>query len=436
METPKKEKERRVNGIGLSLTVLIILGTAGHANSELPSLHGFAETAVGFKVSDDTTKRDDVNMLEGRLQLKATHYLTGEHYLAEKGAIFTVKGDFITDGYFSGATDFDLRALNLSFTPFRLVDVKIGRQVLTWGTGQYLFVNDLFPKDYVSFYIDRDDEYLKKPSDALKMSFYPRWANIDFVVIPYFEPNTMPKGDRLSFFDSFTGGIVGVKSDRHLISPPFQMSNNEYAARIYRSFGSHEYAFYTFRGFDKIARSYKDESARQLYYERLDVYGGSVRGPFAGGIGNIEFGYYNSREDTDGSDRLVQNSMVKVLAGYDKDLGGDLRAGVQYLLEKTLDYGNYRENLLARDFRWDEHRHVVTLSLNKQFWRQTLNVALFNYYSPSDNDGYIRPSVSYDVTDQWKVAAGANIPWGEDDLTEFGQMQYNKNVYLRVRYSF
>ncbi len=49
-----------------------------------------------------------------------------------------------------------------------MVNLKIGRQVFTWGTGDYLFINDLFPKDYESFYIGRDDEYLKRPSEAVK----------------------------------------------------------------------------------------------------------------------------------------------------------------------------------------------------------------------------------------------------------------------------
>ena len=36
-------------------------------------------------------------------------------------------------------------------------DLKIGQQVLTWGTGDYVFLNDLFPKDYQSFFSGRDD---------------------------------------------------------------------------------------------------------------------------------------------------------------------------------------------------------------------------------------------------------------------------------------
>ena len=52
------------------------------------------------------------------------------------------------------------------------LDVKLGRQVLTWGTGDLLFLNDLFPKDWVSFFAGRDDEYLKAPSNTLRATQY------------------------------------------------------------------------------------------------------------------------------------------------------------------------------------------------------------------------------------------------------------------------
>ncbi len=425
----------RKYAVQLFILFISLIASPNWAISALPEMHGFFEFDYGVKASDDNTKRDDFNLFEQRLQLKSSYFFKGDHYLSEKGASVNFKGDFTMDEYFSGKTEFDLRGLNLSLTPYDFMDMKLGRQVLTWGTGDYLFVNDLFPKDYISFFSGRNDEYLKKPSDALKLSLYPTWGNVDFIVST-FEQNTQAKGDRLSFFDQFQGGIAGINSDRDLLEPALKLSNNEYYLRYYRSLGSNELAFYYFRGFDKNAISTKNEAARELFYRRLDVYGWSVRGPFANGIGNIEFGYYNSREDANGSDRLIANSMVKILSGYEKDLGHDLKVGFQYLYEQRLNYNNYSKNLLPTDFVFDEFRHLLTQRITKLYKNQTVTVSLFNFYSPSDKDGYIRPSVSYDATDQWKLSLGANIPWGEDDITEFGQMKKNKNVYVRARYSF
>lgn len=425
---------RRITYAALIAAAVGTISAPAYA-AEWPELHGFAEVDAAAKFDGGNTKHEDYNLLEQRVQLKSTVFISGDNYFAEKSGILNFKGDFTVDEYFGGKTGFELRELNLGLTPLDILDVKAGRQVLTWGTGDYLFINDLFPKDYISFFAGRDDEYLKKPSDALKMSFYPSWGNVDAVVMA-FEPNTTAKGDRLSFYDVFRGGLAGRESDRELLEPSRQANNLEYALRYYRSIGSNEVALYYFRGFDKNPTSIKSLLESQLFYRRIDVYGWSVRGPVAGGIGNAEFGYTRSREDSDGIDRLVENSQLKALAGYSKDLGNDLKIGVQYQLDKRLDYDAYLAALQPGDLMLDEYRHLLTQRITKQFLRQTLTVSLFNFYSPSDKDGYIRPVVSYDWTDQWKVTLGANIAWGDDDYTEFGQMKQNKNIYVRLRYSF
>ncbi len=407
------------------------------AYAGLSNWHGFVEGAFGGVVSEDNpTKHPHYDMAEQRLQLKNQYSFDGDDPLSRWRAVFRFKGDFIVDEYFSGKTDFDLREASLSFTPFQFMDVKAGSQVLTWGTGDYLFINDVFPKDYVSFYMGRDDEYLKKPSYAIKTSFYPEFANFDFVMIPYFTPNTMPEGDRLSFYDSFQGGIAGRNSDRDLLEPGFQVKNFEYAGRLYRNFNGTEAAVYLYRGFDKIARSYKNEAARQLYYERQDVFGASLRGSFLGGIANIEGGYLHSPEDASGDNRLVENSSMRFMVGYDKDLGNDFKIGLQYYYQDMLEYGAYKRSLLPQDIVFDRDEHIITQRLTKLFKSQTVRMSLFNFYSPSNNDGYVRFSVDYDITDHWKLTSGLNIPWGAGDDTEFAQMKKNKNIYVRVRYSF
>ena len=399
------------------------------------TLNGFVESAAGARWQGVDTKRDDLVLLESRLQLKAIHYVDGENFWAHRQTVLNFKGDFFVDGYFAGKTGFALREANAAFSPVPFADIKAGRQVLTWGTGDLLFVNDLFPKDYISFFSGRDDEYLKLPSDAIKTSFFQEWFNTD-VVLMRPRANLTPEGDRLSFYDSFTRQISGRAVDRHLVEPPDQLSNLEYALRTYRTLGSNEAALYFFRGFDRNPSSYKDELNRQLYYRRLDAYGASVRGPFLAGIANLEAGWHLSREDDRGDNRLVENSAFKAMAGYDRDWGNDFRSGVQYLYEQRLDYTAYSAALRPGDLCFDERRHLLTQRLTKQFRRQTVTVALFNFWSPSDKDGYLRPSVSWQATDRWSLVTGLNIPWGDDDYTEFGQMKNNRSAYFRSRYSF
>ncbi len=420
----------------IAVVILSIYAFPAQA-AELPQWQGFVEQAYAGRISRDRlTKHRDYNLLEQRVQLKTRYGIPGENLFSRWNSVVTYKGDFVLDEYFDTTGSYEVRELNLACSPTRMMDIKVGRQVLTWGTGDYLFINDLFPKDYVSFYLGRDDEYLKKPSDALRISLYPKAVNIDFALIPHFIPNTMPEGDRLSFFDSFQGGITGRASERNAVKPAEQAENMQYALRLYRTFGSTEGALYYYRGFDPAPRSYLDEANRQFFYERLDAYGASVRGSFAGGIGNAEIGYYRSRQDAEGNNRLIENSMLKWLIGYEKDLGNDLKVGAQYLFEQKLDYAAYQEALLSSDYFWDEYRHLLTQRITKFYKNQTVMVGLFNFWSPSDKDGYARASCAYDITDQWKLTFGINIPWGEDDITDFGMMKKNKNAFVRVRYNF
>ena len=96
----------------------------------------------------------------------------------------------------------------------------------------------------------------------------------------------------------------------------------------------------------------------------------------------------------------------------------------------------YKGTLPAGAASKDEFRHVLTLRLTKLLMNQNLRLSLFVYYSPSDQDGYIRPKIHYKVTDQWAIETGANIFVGKDEYTFFGQFQDNTNAYASIRWSF
>ncbi|MEE9613771.1 MAG: hypothetical protein V3W31_02315 [Thermodesulfobacteriota bacterium] len=414
----------------LPVCFIFVLFCAPRASAT--ELHGFLEGAYGAKFADKRGERDRYNLMEARLQLKGLYFpaLLEDH----DGELF-FKAEFLADGY-DDDLYFYFRELNLFLSPAESVDMKLGRQVLTWGTGDFLFVNDLFPKDYVAFFTGRADEYLKRPSDAARLWFFTDAASFDFVLIPVFEPNESLRGERVSFYDGIDGEIVGEGSVRSFEEPPRTAENAELAARAYRTFGSVEGAVYFFRGFYKEPRGVLDASKKEFFYPRLNVYGMSLRGPVWGGIGSVELGYYESRDDRGGGDGSVENSSVKYLFGYTRDMGGELKVGLQWLVEEMLDYGEYRRSLPPEARSRDEFRQLLTLRITKLLRSQTLTLSLFTFYSPTDDDVYLRPSVSYAVSDNLKVTAGANLFSGADDHTEFGQLEGNQNAYVRVRYGF
>ncbi|MBM2828789.1 MAG: hypothetical protein HW408_1321, partial [Actinobacteria bacterium] len=328
--------------------------------------------------------------------------------------------------------DADLRELYLDLSPARALDVRAGRQILTWGTGDLIFINDLFPKDFVSFFTGRSMEYLKLGNDAVKFSLYPGPLSLDLVVVPHFTPSEIPKGERLSFFNPFANRIAARGESLSTRKPAAILENTELALRFFRTFGSYEGALYGFRGFFKEPTG-MDPADGTLFFPKLSVYGASLRGPFLQGVASFEFGYYDSREDRPGTNPLIENSSLRYLLGYERELRTDFTVRAQYYLEQMLDYGAYKASLPPGAPGKKEYRHLLFLRLTRFLRHQTVELSLVGFYSPSDEDGMVNPQISCKITDRLSVASGANVFFGKKDFTQFGQLDRDDNLYLRLR---
>ncbi|MDH3359460.1 MAG: hypothetical protein OEL55_01190 [Desulfobulbaceae bacterium] len=388
-------------------------------------LNGFVEMRAGVRTNRELDEKD-LSIGEARLQLDLSKVM-------DWGTL-KLKTDLVGDTVDETAIA-DLRELNLLFSPLDNMDVKVGRQVLTWGTGDLLFINDLFPKDWVSFFIGRDDEYLKAPSDAIKTSLFFDTANIDFVYMPTFNNSNYIDGSRLSYWNP----ILGRNAGRDFVFDDNQRNSfdedDSAAMRISKNISGVEYALYGYYGFWSTPKGL-DPVAMRLTYPGLAVYGGSVRATLLGGIGNFEFGYYDSLDDQDGDNPLLPNSEFRAMTGFERELGQNLTGSVQYYMEWKQDYDEYETFLPAGMKKDDEYRSLLTLRITKLLKNQTLRLSAFAYYSPTDNDSYLRAKAHYKVTDQWAVEAGGNIFLGADDHTFFGQFEDNTNIFAGLRRSF
>lgn len=388
--------------------------------------HGFWELRTGVRVSDDSVQPSDFSLGETRLQLQ-----TDKSW--DRAAIeFT--GDFLLDGV-TEEVDFDLRRLRLTTSLTDNLDLGLGRQVLTWGTGDLLFINDLFPKDWQSFLIGRDVEYLKAPSDALKLSWYNDIVNFDLVYTPQFDSDRFIAGERISFWSPRAGRRIGRDMEVNDDAPDDWFDDDEIAVRLHRTFGSTEVALYGYDGFWKSPAG-QDPVSMEATFPRLSVYGASIRGTLGKGVVNAEVGYYDSRDDRKGDDPFVDNSELRFLIGYERELAKEFTGAFQYYLVHMMDYGSYRDTLPAFIDSRDENRHVFTMRITKLLMNQDLTLSSFLFFSPSDSDGYWRPRVSYKINDSWEVSAGGNLFFGRNDYTFYAQFEDNSNVYMSARYSF
>lgn len=408
-----------------SISLILLLVTP--ALAEEVSLHGFVQGNYAARITGEELpgpEGGDFLLGEERLQIKLA--------ASSQGAGFFLKTDFFRDAV-ARATDTDLREAYLDYGTGAL-DLRIGRQVVTWGVGDLLFINDIFPKDYAAFFSGKPLEYLKIGSDAVKLDLFSDLISVELVATPFFQSDNLPPSQRFFMFDPFPG------VQRTTEEPRAELGNTGLALRLYRNLSGFDAAVYAYKGFLKTPGMRPDDPASPtlvtLFFPRLAVYGASAQGNALGGVVSIEAGYYDSLDDRSGRDPAIPNSIVKYLAGYQRQIWTDFTAGLQYYGEYLMDYGPYRDTLPAGFPSQDRLRQLLTVRLTQFLSYQTLRLSLFTFYSPTDEDYYFIPEVRYSFTDTLWGAAGANIFGGKQDTTFFGQFDKNDNVYVTVRYEF
>lgn len=385
---------------------------------------GFVEGGLGRRVQDDAALDRAETLEELRWRVETERAISR--------LSLGLKADVGYDGV-EGDAFFDLRDLVVSFPLGDTLELKVGHQVQTWGTGDLLFVNDLFPKDFVSFFAGRDDEYLKAPGNAIRLTHYNPLVNADFVWTPIFEPDDYITGERFSFFSPQAGTNVAPEPPLSADKPGETFSNGEFAVRLFRTVAGRELALYGYRGFFKQPSAFTPDGSPA--FAPLGVYGGSLRQPAGPGLLNAEIAWYDSRDDSDGTDPLIPNGQLRLLVGYEWEAAADFTVGLQYYVEAILHYDELTANGRS-SFLPDEYRHVLTNRLTWRTARERYTWSLFAFLSPTDRDIYLRPQMTLRYSDTWSVVAGGNFFAGADRHTFFGQFEEASNVYLRLRFNY
>lgn len=385
-----------------------------------PSWHGFAEWAMASRLERDPALNDRQLLAEIRFRLQTDRQWQG----LDLGLKLDLWRDEVLE-----ETDYQFRELSVGFSPWSGADVTLGRQVLTWGTGDLVFVNDLFPKGY-HYFAGRSEDYLKVPSDALRVSQYSDWLNLDLVVLARFSADEFFTGERFSFYQPATGQIGVPETDLRLREP----GGRDYAIRLHRLIGASEWALYGYDG--HVLQPSLVLETGERGFAPLRAIGASIRQPLFGGIAYLEGARYRSVADRDGMDPAIPNDLDKLLLGFERELATNLTLNVQYLHERTRDYQALLSTALDPAVVPDEHRRLWSSRLTYRSRQDRLVWSLFAFHSPSDKDYHLRPEVSYRHSDRWQWAAGANLFGGEHAQTFLGQLEDNSSLFARLRFNF
>ncbi len=383
---------------------------------------------------DDEKLEKDSDYLVGEERLRLDIYGWSDEIDASARLKVDIFNNEITD-----ESDIDVREAYVDYTTDAF-DFRLGRQVVTWGAGDLLFINDVYPKDWHSFFSGRPLEYLKLGIEGFRTRYSSEYINGEFLLIPFFRPDETPTSEDYYLFNPYA--LVPNQVEE---KPDATFDNLELAGKLYRGLGGFDVAVYYYKGFWRTPSMKVDNPAMPTtatsFYPELFVHGASAQGNLFGGIVSLETGYYYSRDDRNGDDPLIPNSQMRYLTGYQRQLWEDSNLGIKYYDEVMEKYETFKEHLPDGAPLPKEHRDTVTVRLEQYLRHQVWQLSLFTFYSPSDNDSLVQPKVSYKFSDNFSTAWGANVFGGEkdeesEDPTFFGQFDKSDNLYLTMRYDF
>ena len=417
-----------VAGILLQFPVSIFTqATAGERNVEL---HGFLMADFSLRASGQRPEGKegrDLLLAEERLHLDALAWAESIEASAR------LRCDLLLDNV-AEEFEVDLREAYVDYTK-ESFDFRLGRQIITWGVGDLLFINDAFPKDYVSFFSGRPLEYLKLGVDGLRTRYSSALINAELIVIPFFEPNSLPEPDRFLVYNPFPA--IALREEQE---PDTTLENTQLALRLYHRIRDFDVSAYAYRGFWLTPNMRLDDPTAPgraiALYPRLSIYGMSAQGGVLGGVLGFEVGYYVSRDDEKGTDPYTTNSQIRFLIGYQRQLWRDFTWGVQYYGEYMTQHDEYVYSLPEGSAKLHEYRDITTLRLTHLLLHQTLKLSLFAFYSLSDEDYMVIPEAKYGFTDAFSGTLGTNIFGGPGNAPNFGQFDNNDNIYAVAKYAF
>jgi hypothetical protein len=390
-------------------------------------VHGYLLGTVSSRMGGqplNTGEKNNWLLAEERLQVE----LSTES--DEGNTALTGKIDFIND-HVSANADIDVRELYGEYIADAF-ELRIGRQMLTWGVADRLFINDVFPKDWAAFFSGKPLEYMKIGSDMAKISVFGDTWDAEIALIPIAQYDVTPQTDRFVVYSM--PGVTGTQARDKTIS------GSEAAIRLHKAFGNVDMALYAFTGF--WHQPDKGMSGSNAIYPRLNVFGFTAQDTLFGGVLSLEGGFYQSVNDTSGTNALIANSQYRYLIGYEREIATDVTLGLQFYGELMHQHAGYFAsaqpafNAGLGPEPQPAHRKIMTVNLRALWLNQTLTTSLFAMMVGDGGGRMLNPDIHYAVSDELSINAGGHVFQGGPDSWMLGMMKHDDNIYMNVKWSF
>ncbi len=326
----------------------------------------------------------------------------------------------------------ELREIYLEGNPFGNLDIKLGKQIVSWGVANSLRVVDVLnPTDDREFGMT-DLEDIRLPINMTKLDYYIGDLKLEAVAVHEIKFNkSTPFG---SDFNPSTQKINEV-------IPESSAENTEYGLALIGKFSGWDASLHWAQYFDDTAhfKITKVTFIRggavpilEQRHSRLTMGGATLSIPSGNFIWKAEAAKLQGMEFALVTDKTFSRTDVLVGSEYSgwSDTSLTFEFGIQHLNDFDVKLEESPDSQL-------EDRIATTVSFMQDYINQTLHLSLVGMMiGKSGQDGGLnRMSLEYDVMDAFSVTGGVML-YQTGDNAYFKNLNENDRIFFEVRYSF
>ena len=339
-------------------------------------------------------------------------------------------------------------------------DIYLGNQIVTWGrTDGFNPTNNINANDYFFLSAKPDDQ--KLPNFMLRARYrISPTIDIDLIGMPWFRPSVYR-------YDLFSIG-EGVTFETGEL-PEKSIENSSIATRINFDLPAIGFSFSWFHGYDpfygfdvkSIDLSHLQEPGiiYQTDYYQKDAFGADMAFPVRNWVIRTEVAYnqtYNYELYM-----YVPNPDLSLVLGLEHDFLG-IKTIFQYIgkyvsnfqelqkpvlddptdIDQIIQYAEdqiyYESELFNRKvfLQQKQTNHALFLSFTRSFLYDALRADLTGYYNFTSDDYFVRPAITWNITDALSITAGANIMIGQENSVFSYASDVLNGVFAELRVTF
>jgi hypothetical protein len=346
-------------------------------------------------------------------------------------------------------TTFELKEAYAAYKSDK-IDISLGQKIISWGKADIFNpTNNITPNNYFFLSAKPDDQ--KIPNFLLETKFYfGNGINLELIGIPFYKPSVY----RYDLFDleeytQFTEAVLPEKT----------FENGSLAAKLNFEFPKIDCSLSWFRGYSPFygfnlnSINYNPQGMPQIELNTQtylkQTFGMDFSLPIKSWIVKAEIAYKHTTDYE--TNMYIPNPELYYIVGMEHNFWGFHLIG-QYIGRYIFDFSQLMlpnppemqdiiyQNLQLFNrkifYQQEKQNHAFSLSINKSFIYETLKTELAAYYNIGTEEWFIRPSVSYSLSDALLFTIGGFYSTGpENSIFEYSSDIFN-GAFMELKMNF